>query len=160
MSVKIKGLDKAIADLDKKFINSVYPAVKNTLERTATDIEIEATRNAPSSYQIGNASINLNFIRQKINKKVSNNGFWWNIGLDVPTTGEQWEAWMEFGTGLSAEQILKNPTYSEEVRTLAGTYFRNGKGRIVGKPYLMPAFFRNTANLVTDMVDEINKAIK
>lgn len=159
MSVTVKGLDKAIADLNKKFI-SVYPAIRDTLESTATDIEIEATRNAPSSYQIGDASINLSFIKQKINKKVSNNGFYWNIGLDVPTTGDQWEAWMEFGTGLSAEQILKNPTYSEEVRTLAGTYFRTGKGRIIGKPYLMPAFFRNTANLVTDMVDEINKALK
>jgi hypothetical protein len=160
MSVKVKGLDKAIADLNKKFINSVYPAVRKTLETTATAIEFEATLNAPDSYQIGDARIDLSFIGQKINKKVYNNGFWWNVGLDVPTSGEQWEAWMEFGTGLSAGQILKNPTYSEEVRTLARTYFRNGKGRIVGDPYLMPAFFRNTANLVDDMADEINKALK
>jgi len=159
MSVKIKGLKKALAELDKKG-DAVFYAVKDTLERTATDIELEATRNAPSSYQIEDATINLSFIKQKINKKVSNNGFWWNIGLDVPNTGEQWEAWMEFGTGLSAKDILSNPTYSEEVRTLARTYFRNGKGRIVGKPYLMPAFFRNADNLVTDMVDEINKALK
>jgi hypothetical protein len=159
MSVKVKGLDKAISDLNKKFI-SVFPAIKDTLARTATDIEIEATRNAPSSYEIGDATINLSFIKQKINKNVSNNGFWWNVGLDVPASGEQWEAWMEFGTGLSAEQILKNPTYSEEVRSLAQSYYRNGKGRIVGKPYLMPAFYRNTANLVDDMVKEINNAIK
>jgi hypothetical protein len=160
MSVKVKGLDKAIADLNKKFINSVYPAVRDTLESTAIDIEIEATRDAPSSYQIGDATINLSFIKQKINKKVSNNGFSWNVGLDVPTTGEQWEAWMEFGTGLSAREILSNPQYSQEVRTIARTYYRNGKGRIIGKPYLMPAFYRNTANLVNDMVDEINKALK
>jgi hypothetical protein len=159
MSVKIKGFDKALADLDKKG-DAIVEAVKDTLASTATDIEIEATRNAPSSYQIGNASINLNFIRQKINKQVSDNGLTWNVGLNVPSSGEQWEAWMEFGTGLSAEQILKNPTYSEEVRTLARTYFRNGKGRIIGEPYLMPAFFRNTANLVNDMVNEINKALK
>jgi hypothetical protein len=160
MSVKVKGLDKAIADLNKKFINSVYPAVRDTLESTAIDIEIEATRDAPSSYQIGDATINLSFIKQKINKKVSNNGFSWNVGLDVPTTGEQWEAWMEFGTGLSAREILSNPQYSQEVRTIARTYYRNGKGRIIGQPYLMPAFYRNTANLVNDMVDEINKALK
>jgi hypothetical protein len=160
MSVKVKGLDKAIADLNKKFINSVYPAVRDTLESTAIDIEIEATRDAPSSYQIGDATINLSFIKQKINKKVSNNGFSWNVGLDVPTTGEQWEAWMEFGTGLSARDILSNPKYSAEVREIARRYYRNGKGRIVGKPYLMPAFYRNTANLVNDMVTEINKALK
>jgi hypothetical protein len=159
MSVKVKGVDKAIADFNKKS-NSIVNAVKETLATTATDIEFEATLNAPDSYQIGEARIDLSFIGQKINKKVSDNGLSWNVGIDVPTSGEQWEAWMEFGTGLSAGQILKNPTYSEEVRTLARTYFRNGKGRIVGDPYLMPAFFRNTANLLTDMVDEINKALK
>lgn len=159
MSVTVKGLDNALADFGKKG-EAIVEAVKDTLAKSATDIEIEATRNAPSSYQIGDASINLSFIKQKINKKASNDGLYWQIGLDVPSTGEQWEAWMEFGTGLSAREILSNPQYTQEVRTLARTYFRNGKGRIIGKPYLMPAFFRNTDNLVTDMVDEINKALK
>jgi hypothetical protein len=67
---------------------------------------------------------------------------------------------MEFGTGLSAREILSNPQYSQEVRTIARTYYRNGKGRIIGQPYLMPAFYRNSANLVNDMVDEINKVLK
>lgn len=159
MSVKIRGFDKALADLDKKG-DAIVEAVKDTLASTATDIEIEATRNAPSSYQIGNASINLNFIRQKINKQFSDNGLTWNIGLDVPSNGEQWEAWMEFGTGLSARDILSNPQYSQEVRDIARRFYRNGKGRIIGEPYLMPAFYRNTANLVNDMVKEINDAIK
>ena len=159
MSVTVKGLDEALANLNRKN-EAIVDAVKDTLARSATDIEIEATRNAPSSYQIGDASINLSFIKQKINKKVSNNGLYWNVGLDVPSSGEQWEAWMEFGTGLSAREILSNPQYSQEVRTIAKTFYRNGQGRIIGQPYLMPAFYRNTANLVTDMVDEINKALK
>ena len=159
MGVKVKGLDEAKRDL---FIKRqlIVDAVKDTLQSTATDIEFEATLNAPNSYQIGNASINLSFIAQKINKKSFDNGLFWNIGLDVPSTGEQWEAWMEFGTGLSARDILSNPQYSAEVREIARRFYRNGKGRIIGDPYLMPAFYRNTANLVTDMVDEINKAIK
>ena len=159
MGVTVKGLDKAISDLDRKN-KAIVDAVKDTLSISATAIEVEATRNAPSSYQIGDASINLSFIKQKINKKVSNNGLYWNVGLDVPSSGEQWEAWMEFGTGLSAREILSNPQYSQEVRTIAKTFYRNGQGRIIGQPYLMPAFYRNTANLVTDMVDEINKALK
>jgi hypothetical protein len=158
MAVKVKGLENALADLDKKS-EAIVDAVKYILENTATDIEIEATRNAPNSYQIGDATINLSFIKQKINKKVLNNGLFWQIGLSVPTSGEQWEAWMEFGTGLSAKDILSNPQYSQEVRTLARTYYRNGEGRIIGKPYLMPAFFKNTANLVTDIENEINKKI-
>lgn len=159
MGVKVKGLDEAKRDL---FIKRqlIVDAVKDVLAETATSIEFEATLNAPSSYQIGDASINLSFISQKINKKGFNDGLYWNIGLDVPSTGEQWEAWMEFGTGLSARDILSNPQYSAEVREIARRFYRNGKGRIIGDPYLMPAFYRNTANLVTDMVDEINKALK
>lgn len=160
MGVKVKGLDKAIADLNKKF-NSIYPAVRDTLENTATNIEFEASLNAPNSYEIGDQSINLSFISQKIDKKVYNNGFWWNIGLNVPAQGEQWEAWMEFGTGLSAQQILGGVEYTPEIKAQIKTlFFRNGKGRIIGKPYLYPAFFKNTDNLVTEMVDEINKALK
>jgi hypothetical protein len=159
MSVTIKGFDKTLADLDKKG-EAIVNAVKNTLASTATDIEFQASINAPTSYQIGDATINLSFIQQKINKKVFDNGLYWNIGLDVPSNGEQWEAWMEFGTGLSARDILSNPQYSQEVRDIARRFYRNGKGRIIGKPYLMPAFYRNTANLVDDMVKEINDAIK
>ena len=154
MGVKVKGLDKALANLDKKN-QAIIDAVKDTLANAATDIEIQAIRDAPSSWE----GQPLN-IKQKIDKKSSKNGLFWKVGLDVPSTGEQWEAWMEFGTGLSAREILSNPQYSKEIRTLARTYYRNGKGRIIGQPYLMPSFFRNTANLVTDMVDEINKALK
>ena len=159
MSVKIKGLDKALADIDKKG-DAVIEAVKLKLSDIATDIEIEATRNAPSSYKIGDASINLSFIKQKINKKTIKNGLGYNVGLDVPSSGEQWEAWMEFGTGLSAREILSNPQYTSEVREIARRFYRNGKGRIIGQPYLMPAFFRNTANLVNEIEEEINKKIK
>ena len=159
MAVKVKGLDQARRDLFKKR-QLIVDAVKDTLQSTATNIEFEATLNAPNSYQIGNASINLSFIAQKINKKSFDNGLFWNIGLNVPSTGEQWEAWMEFGTGLSAEQILGRAGYTSEIKAQADNFFRNGKGRIIGKPYFYPAFFRNTDNLVTDMVDEINKALK
>lgn len=159
MGVKVIGVDKAIADLNQKG-NLIVDTVKNVLADTATSIELEATINAPSSYQIGDASINLSFIAQKINKRGSNNGLSWNVGLDVPSSGEQWEAWMEFGTGLSARDILSNPEYSSEVRQLARRFYRNGKGRIIGQPYLMPAFFRNTANLVKIIEEEIKKDIK
>jgi HK97 gp10 family phage protein len=154
MAVTFKGLDQALAYVKKKE-TAMIEAVKDVLANTATNVEKQAITSAPTQWE----GYPLN-IKQKIDKKSSNNGLLWQVGVDVPTTGEQWEAWMEFGTGLSAEQILKNPTYSEEVRTLARTYFRNGKGRIVGQPYLMPAFYRNSANLVNDMVDEINKVLK
>jgi hypothetical protein len=154
MSVTVKGLDQALAYIKNKE-TAMIEAVKDVLANTATDVEKQAIASAPTQWE----GYPLN-IKQKIDKKSSNNGLLWQVGIDVPTTGEQWEAWMEFGTGLSAREILSNPQYSQEVRTLARTYYRNGQGRIVGEPYLMPAFYRNSANLVTDMVNEINKALK
>ena len=154
MAVTVKGLDQALAYIEKKE-TAMIEAVKDVLANTATNVEKQAITSAPTQWE----GFPLN-IKQKIDKKSSNNGLLWQVGVDVPTSGEQWEAWMEFGTGLSAREILSNPQYSQEVRTLARTYYRNGKGRIVGQPYLMPAFYRNSANLVNDMVDEINKVLK
>ncbi len=154
MAVTFKGLDEALAYVKKKE-TAMIEAVKDVLANTATNVEKQAIASAPTQWE----GFPLN-IKQKIDKKSSNNGLLWQVGIDVPTTGEQWEAWMEFGTGLSAREILSNPQYSQEVRTIARTYYRNGKGRIIGQPYLMPAFYRNSANLVNDMVDEINKVLK
>jgi len=154
MAVTFKGLDQALAYVKKKE-TAMIEAVKDVLANTATNVEKQAITSAPTQWE----GFPLN-IKQKIDKKSSNNGLLWQVGVDVPTTGEQWEAWMEFGTGLSAREILSNPQYSQEVRTIARTYYRNGKGRIIGQPYLMPAFYRNSANLVNDMVDEINKVLK
>jgi hypothetical protein len=151
MSVVVKGLDAALKDLDKQE-DIVIEAVKDILANTATDIEIEAIRNAPASWQ----GQPLN-IKQRIDKVAEDNGLNWRVGVQSGDPVFEIEAWLEFGTGLSARQILSNPQYTQEVRDIARRFYRNGEGRIIGQPYLMPAFFRNTANLVTDIENEINK---
>ncbi len=159
MAVKIDGLQNAVQYIETKG-NDIIESVKITLSETATNMEIQASASAPSIYRIGDNVIDLKFIRQKINKKVIENGLGYNVGLDVPSQGDQWEAWMEFGTGLSAEQILGGAEYTGEIKTQARLFYRNGEGRIVGQPYLYPAFFRNTANLVVEMEKEINNKLK
>jgi hypothetical protein len=151
MAVTVKGLDAALKDLDKQS-DIVIEAVKDILASTATDIEIEAIRNAPSSWQ----GQPLN-IKQRIDKVVEEGGLNWRVGVQSGDPVFEIEAWLEFGTGLSAREILSNPQYTQEVRDIARRFYRNGQGRIIGQPYLMPAFFRNTANLVTDIKNEINK---
>jgi hypothetical protein len=154
MAVTVKGLDAALKDLDKQS-DIVIEAVKDILASTATDIEIEAIRNAPSSWE----GQPLN-IKQRIDKVVEEGGLNWRVGVQSGDPVFEIEAWLEFGTGLSAREILSNPQYTQEVRDIARRFYRNGQGRIIGQPYLMPAFFRNTANLVTDIENEINKDLK
>jgi hypothetical protein len=144
-------LDSALKNLDKQE-QVVIDAVKDILASTATDIEIEAIRNAPASWE----GQPLN-IKQRIDKVAENGGLGWRVGVQSGDPVFEIEAWLEFGTGLSASQILSNPQYTQEVRDIARRFFRNGRGRIIGQPYLMPAFFRNTANLVQDIENEINK---
>ena len=151
MSVVVKGLDSALRDLNKQE-DVVIEAVKDILSSTATDIEIEAIRNAPASWE----GQPLN-IKQRIDKVVENDGLNWKVGVQSGDPVFEIEAWLEFGTGLSAREILANPQYTQEVRDIARRFYRNGEGRIIGQPYLMPAFFRNTANLVQEIENQINK---
>ena len=151
MSVRVKGLDAALKELDKQE-EIVIDAVKDILSSTATDIERQATLAAPSQWQDLQLSI-----KQRIYKEVENSGLTYLVGVKVGDPVFEIEAWIEFGTGLSARDILSNPQYTAEVRDIARRFYRNGRGRIIGQPYLMPAFFRNTANLVTDIEKEINK---
>lgn len=151
MSVTVKGLEAALKDLDKQE-DIVIEAVKDILASTATDIERQAIAAAPSNWE----GQPLN-IKQRIDKVVQDNGLGWRVGIQSGDPVFEIEAWLEFGTGLSAREILSNPQYTQEVRDIARRFYRNGRGRIIGQPYLMPAFFRNTANLVTDIEKEINK---
>lgn len=154
MAVTVKGLDAALKDLDKKG-DLVIDAVKDALANAATDIEIEAIRNAPSQWE----GLPLS-IKQRIDKVAEDNGLSWRVGVQSGDPDFEIEAWLEFGTGLSAREILSNPQYTQEVRDIARRFYRNGRGRIIGQPYLMPAFFRNTANLVAEIEAEINKDLK
>lgn len=151
MAVKVKGLDAALKDLDNQE-DIVIDAVKDILASTATDIERQATASAPS--QFGGVQLS---IKQRIYKDVKNSGLTYLVGVKVGDPIFEIEAWLEFGTGLSAREILSNPQYTQEVRDIARRFYRNGEGRIIGQPYLMPAFFMNTANLVADIENEINK---
>ena len=154
MSVTVKGLDKALADLNTKS-DAVIDAVKESLASAATDIEIQAIRNAPSTWN----GLPLN-IKQRIDKVSENNGLAWKVGVQLGDPVFEIEAWLEFGTGLSAREILANPQYTQEVRDVARQFYRNGEGRIIGRPYLMPAFFANTANLVEEIEEQIKNNIK
>lgn len=154
MSVKVIGLDKALADLDKKG-DAVIAAVKEKLADVATEIEIKAIQRAPSTWE----GLPLS-IKQRIDKVVENNGLSYKVGIQGADSDFEIEAWLEFGTGLSAKEILGRPNYTTEVRDIARRFYRNGRGRIIGQPYLFPSYFEATADLVTQIEEEIKNDIK
>lgn len=154
MSIKVVGLEQALVELNKKGEDAIN-AVKEILADTATEIEIKAIQRAPSVWE----GLPLS-IKQRIDKVVENEGLNWKVGIQSADKQFEIEAWLEFGTGLSAREILGRPDYTPEIKALAQTFYRNGEGRIIGQPYLFPSFFEATANLVSDIEENINKEIQ
>ena len=162
MSVKVKGLDQALKALEGQGDKAIQ-AVKDVLADVATGIELKAIQNAPSQLtfsdltsETNSTTVDLN-IKQRIDKIRENDGLVWKVGVQGT---QDFDAYVEFGTGLSAREILSNPNYTEEIRAIARTFYKNGQGSIVGQPYLFPAFFSETANIVQEIESEIEKATK
>lgn len=110
---------------------------------TVTDIEVEATRKAPVG-EDGDIFIN-------IDKRFTNNDMTGEVGV----MGENnLAAYFEFGTGLSAREILA--PYPEWIREIAWKFYINGLGTLKGKPYLYPSVLKNT-EIFNKKLDEIIK---
>jgi hypothetical protein len=148
MTIRVNGLDEAIRDIRKKG-KQAERAVIEQLEDTASLIEFGAKNDAPFGQGLS--------IKQRIDKVVSEGGLKWIVGvqgtLDI-------DAYYEFGTGLSAKEILANPDYTQKMRDLAYTFFKTGDGTLRGSPYLFPNYIKYTANLVEEIRKEIEKAVK
>ena len=130
MSRVINTTAKNLRNYSKKQLE----AVKNLIADTATSIEIQATRDAPSAEDTDG------FIN--IDKNFTNKG----LTAEVGVMGEnKLAAYFEFGTGLSAASILA--PYPQWVKDTAYKFYINGLGTLKGKPYLYPAVFLYTKDL-------------
>lgn len=61
--------------------------------------------------------------------------------------------WVEFGTGQSAAAYLA--TVEEQFRKIAAKYYINGKGTIINKPYLLPAYYKYKARFEKEMREAV-----
>ena len=111
--------------------------VRDLISDFASQLEMEATRDAP------------NFI--DINKEITNGGFKAEVGVpgDNPMA-----AYIEFGTGLSAKQILA--PYPKWIQDVAMQFYVNGLGTLQGKPYL----YNNYLRILHTFRVELDKVLK
>jgi hypothetical protein len=127
----------------KKYKAEQVKKMRYLVVDTVTDIEIEATRKAPVG-EDGDIFIN-------IDKRFTNNDMTGEVGV----MGENnLAAYFEFGTGLSAREILA--PYPEWIREIAWKFYINGLGTLKGKPYLYPSVLKNT-EIFNKKLDEIIK---
>jgi hypothetical protein len=110
---------------------------------TVTTIEIEATRKAP----VGEDGDHFITIKSEFRDN--------DMTGEVGVMGENnLAAYFEFGTGLSAREILA--PYPEWIREIAWKFYINGLGTLKGKPYLYPSVLKNT-EIFNKKLDEIIK---
>jgi hypothetical protein len=151
MSIKVKGLDQALKGIERKG-EAIQRAVIEVLADTASAIDFDAKTNAPYELIEGRPL----GTKQKI-RTVPINQF--NYKVEI-RDAQDFDAYAEFGTGQDAREILNGPGYTDEMRAMARQFLKNGRGTLIGQPFLFPAFLKNTANLVDDLKQEMDKASK
>ena len=128
------NLDKYRKEQIRKMRELVVDTVKN--------IEVEATRKAPQF-----VTVESEFRNNDLTGEV---GVWGENNL---------AAYFEFGTGLSAREILApDPQW---IKDIAWQFYVNGLGTLKGKPYLYPAvlrygneFYKKMARLVKNKMKD------
>lgn len=78
--------------------------------------------------------------------------------ISVRPTGTDMEAYLEFGTGLNAREILAGQ--SEEIQVIARGYFKTGEGTLRGQPYFYPAVRRQGLLFIKRVTEAVNLALK
>lgn len=108
----------------KSYKSKMYKDVVRLVENAITDVQIAATVDAPK------------FVN--IDKKFSEKGLVGEVGVMGDFEGTHIAAYIEFGTGLSAQQILAG--YPQWIKDIAWEFYVNGLGTLKGKPYLYNNF--------------------
>ena len=132
----------------KKHFEEVQKKVRELIDDLVTRTEIDATRSAPK------------FV--SIDKKIEDGGMTGIVGVignQVASIGKSdpnnMAAYFEFGTGLSAREILE--PYPQWVKDIARKYYVTGKGTLKGQPYLFNNFLKNHAVFERELKQLIEK---
>ncbi len=131
--------------------DEVIAKTKQFIQQLIFQTNIEATRDAPSFVSIGNE-----FKDKGLTGKVGVIGKQ-SVAKNQSDTANM-AAYFEFVTGLSASQILA--PYPQWVKDIAYEYYVNGKGTLIGKPYLFNNFLKNIETFERDLNNLLEKEFK
>ena len=118
----------------KQYADKTIQEVKDEIEFVIKTTEREANNSLRDSF---NSGVNLKFIT--VNSEITNKGLKGKVGVDGGESNIA--AYFEFGTGLSARQILA--PYPQWIKDIAYEFYETGKGTLKGKPYLYNNFLKN-----------------
>jgi len=145
MKFEIIGIDKAIHALDKVFRDieeDISHEIEGTAERTVSSARARLT---PFGNEGQELVAQINSVRSSIGHKIEAH----KLEGEVHAGGvkpENIAAYLEFGTGKNAQSYV--PSLPSEYRSLAMTFYINGKGRLKTHPFLIPAYLQEKKRLL------------
>ena len=150
--MKIKAVVQNTLTYDLNgYKDEVIAKTKQLIQQLIFKTNIEATRDAPKFVSIGNR-----FEDKGLTAKVG------ILGQQSVAKNQSDPAnvavYFEFGTGLSASQILA--PYPQWVKDIAYEYYVNGEGTLIGKPYLFNNFLKNIETFERDLNSLLEKEFK
>lgn len=152
----VKGLNETLASLDKAEF-TIQEDIKYEIEKWTEAIASEAmalVTEGGNDFQTtkGIQHINEN-IDQFIVHSTTNNGY--TGVIEIPDSASELAIFIEFGTGRSAAGYV--PTLPPELQAKALEYFKNGKGTLIKRPFLIPAFFNNKDKVLYAIRDKLKE---
>ena len=150
--MKIKAVIQNTLTYDLNgYKDEVIAKTKQFFQQLIFKTNIEATRDTPKFVSIDN--------------KFEDKGLTAKVGIlgqqSVPKNQSDpanVAVYFEFGTGLSAAQILA--PYPQWVKDIAYEYYVSGKGTLIGKPYLFNNFLKNIETFERDLNSLLEKEFK
>lgn len=150
--MKIKAVIQNTLTYDLNgYKDEVIAKTKQFIQQLIFKTNIEATRDAPKFVSIYNK-----FEDEGLTAKVGILGQ--QSVLKNQSDPANVAVYFEFGTGLSAAQILA--PYPQWVKDIAYEYYVNGKGTLIGKPYLFNNFLKNIETFERDLNSLLEKEFK
>lgn len=153
--MKIKGKQSLLNQL-RRLNAEATQRVKDVIEDVTSEIELEATRNAPAAgdrlrttYGTQENQIGIN---QMISKEFTNEGFTGTVFVEERAT--KMSVYLEFGTGNDAAGYV--PTLPAEYQEFARKFYVNGKGTLLKQPFLLPAYFKHAPGVVEEIKKTLN----
>ena len=118
----------------------MFRDVVNLVQNAITEVHILAQRDAPK------------FVT--IDKEFTNKGLTGEVGVMGEMEGNHIAAYIEFGTGLSAREILA--PYPQWVKDIAYEFYVSGQGKLKGKPYLYNNFLAIAEKFKRDLKELVD----
>lgn len=145
--MKVQGLT-TVTNAIKRKGKAIEEGVKMNVEKYGRKIQAQA--------QSGASAIPATWAKISIDGNPTNSGLSFIIQARDGGSSDM-AAYFEFGTGKNYLQMQSS--YTPEMKRIATSYYKNGKGTIKAHPYLFPAYYKYRKEFIKAIAQLVKKVV-